>query len=168
MAIRRLAGLLVASLLTGTAWADRSSSLRENARSLPDVRAEDVDPAVDAALAEETDRVPAELLIAIAWGESRLRPDVRTGHVCGIMQVNPTDLGLPRSRCRAWELDRRLAFRAGVSEIEMMLRDRRVRGNIRRALLYRACGNRAFDGTCAKTKWPGWVLRRAERLSYGS
>jgi hypothetical protein len=45
-----------------------------------------------------------------------------------------------------------------------MLADRRVRGDLRLALLYRACGNRAFDGTCRKRAWPGWVLRRAAAL----
>lgn len=142
----------------------RAAQIRANAHDLHDVDSALVDPAVDAALATETLAVPAELLLSIAWSESRFRPDQRTGVVCGALQVNPTDIGEPRGNCAHWASDTRLGFAAGVRELEIMLGDRRVHGNLRLALLYRACGNVAFDGTCTKTKWPQWVLARADMI----
>lgn len=142
----------------------RTAKIRANAHDLPDVQPELVDPAVDAALATETPAIPSELLLSIAWGESRFRPDQRTGVVCGALQVNPADIGEPRENCARWSNNTRLGFAAGVRELEMMLADRRVHGNLRLALLYRACGNAAFDGTCAKGRWPEWVLVRAAMI----
>lgn len=157
--------LIASTLLLGSASADdRLDNLRHNARLLPDVRLTDVEAAVEAAISVETPDLPASLLVSIMWGESRFVPDVRTGRVCGVMQVNPSDIGRPRSDCTRWKHDIRAAAAAGVKELQMMLGDRRVSGNLRKALLYRACGNSAFDGTCKKGRWPGWVLRRATKL----
>jgi hypothetical protein len=135
--------------------------------ALGDVREDHVRPAVRAAERHGTPRISPELLVSIMWGESRFRPDQRTGRVCGVMQVGPADINRPHSDCVIWARDVDAAVAAGVLELEMLLADRRVHGDIRLALLYRACGNSAFDGTCRKTGWPGWVLRRAERLKEG-
>jgi len=123
------------------------------------------DAAFEAAVAVETDRIKASLLLAIAWGESRFDPAEVTGRVCGIMQVNPVDIGYTHAACAAWKFDVRSGFLAGVDELETMLADPRVNGNIRKALLYRACGEAAFHGSqCRKQQWPGWVLHRAALL----
>jgi hypothetical protein len=161
--------ILIIALASTTARADaRADRLRANARDLPDVRAELVDDAVDAALATETRAVSAELLLSIAWSESRLEPGQRTGIVCGALQVNPTDIGEPRASCRLWAAYTYFGFAAGVRELEVMLAEARVHGDLRLALLYRACGNHAFDGTCAKIQWPRWVLERARALRRAS
>lgn len=156
--------LMIAILLSLFLGNTRATTIRANAHDLPDVRVELVDAAVDAALEVETPTVPAETLLAIAWGESRMEPGQRTGVVCGAMQVNPIDLDLPRAACDVWARDTHQGFAAGARELAIMLADHRVHGDIRKALLYRACGNAAFDGTCAKTAWPAWVLARARAL----
>jgi hypothetical protein len=133
-----------------TAW-----QLHCRANALPDVdHPAMVDPFVDAALAEQTPRVPAALIVALGWGESRFDPAAQPA--CGAMQVYPNDLDEPWSRCAEWRKDLVAGVRAGVREIEVMLADRRVGGNMKMALLYRACGNKAFDGTCASAKY-AWV-----------
>lgn len=153
------------SLLLSTASADsRSDRMRQVNRNLPDVREGLADQAFDAAIEVETDRLPASLLLSIAWGESRFDPTEVTGRVCGIMQVNPVDIGYTHTACDAWRISVRSGFLAGIEELEMMLADRRVHGDLRKALLYRACGFRAFDGTCKKGAWPEWVLKRAQIL----
>jgi len=156
-----LATLLISSI---AAAEDRHSQLRRNALALPDTKADQVRPAVEAAIRHETPQIPAELLISIMWGESRFVPTVRNGVVCGIMQVGPHDIKQPRSVCLIWDRDVDAAVAAGVVEMKMLLKDKRVNGSIYRALLYRACGNSAFDGTCRKGGWPGWVLERASKL----
>lgn len=135
--------------------------LHEAARGLPDVGSPDLaDQFVDAALELQTPRVPASLLVALAWGESRFDSTARPA--CGAMQVYPRDLGESQASCAEWRQDLRAGVRAGVREIETMLADKRVRGDMRRALLYRACGNRAFDGTCAAKKY-AWVTAAMAR-----
>ncbi len=137
----------------------RAAGLRQAIVSLPDVRPDVVEPAVQGALLAETDRVPAELIIAISWGETRLIATTVTGSACGPM----SSIRRNRRQCNA-VLNYTDGYRAGVEELESHLRDRRIRGNIRLALLYFACGNSAFDGTCKKKQWPGWVLRRAQYI----
>ena len=132
----------------------RATRLYDAAVELPDTDATLVRPMVDAAIAEETPRAPAALLVAAAWGESRF--DQRAQPLCGVLQVSPVDIGRPMSDCAAWRGDLQLAVRAGVTEIETMMADARVAGDLRRMLLYRACGNKAFDGTCAAAKY-AWV-----------
>jgi hypothetical protein len=121
----------------------------------------DVDPAraravVAAAWRHATPAVPAALIVVLAWGESRF--DGRARPACGPMQVYPRDLGLTgeaaRDACRAWARDADAGVRAGVREIEIMLADARVHGDLRQALAYRACGNAAFvEGACHKLAW---------------
>lgn len=141
--------------------------LREGAHELlPDVDAPDrIDHFVEAALTAQTSRVPAALLVALAWGESRFDSAARPA--CGVMQVYPRYLDEPASACDEWRRDLRAGVRAGVREIELMLDDKRVHGNMRRALLYRACGNSAFDGSCSKAKrsWVTAALARWRALS---
>jgi hypothetical protein len=147
----------------------RAAALHRAARQLPDVRNPAlVDHFVDVAIAEETPRVPAELIVAIAWGESRFESSSQPG--CGTMQVFPRDIGAPRSACRLWRRDLRAGVQAGVEEIEQKLDDRRVRGNMYLALLYRSCGNSAFDGTCsaAKHAWVRAAIWRWKRLDGGT
>lgn len=144
---------------------ERGDRLMRNALSLPDVREEHVRPAVLAALQVETPRIPAELLVSIAWGESRFVPTVVSAvGACGPLQVVPYTVGEKASVCRTWASDSVEAFRAGVKELRIMLADRRTNGSIRSVLLYRACGNAAFKGTCHATGWPGWVLARSTKL----
>jgi hypothetical protein len=154
-------------MLPARAGADeRTARVAENASLLPDVRPDRLHAAVDAAFSTETPSIPAELLLSIAWLESRMEPATAVGRVCGVMQVDPYTIGQPRSICALWARDVRAAFAAGVLELEIMLRDRRVMGDMRLALLYRACGNSAFDGSCRKTRYPGIVLRRAGWLRW--
>ena len=126
---------------------------------LEDIREDLIVDAVDAALAEETAHVDASLMLAIAWGESRLDPLVKTGRVCGSMQTVAESAG----QCK--DLSSHVkSYRSGARELETLLKDRRVHGSIRRALLYYACGNSAFTGRCPKSSWPAWVLSRANTL----
>lgn len=143
----------------------RSDRLEARVKGLGDVRPELVGPAVHAAMLAETEWVSAELLLSIAWAETRLEPGNRTGRTCGPLSVSPSDIGEPRSRCGLWATDVDAAYAAGVREMHMLLADRRVHGDLRRALLYRACGNAGFNGTCHKGLYPAITLRRAERLS---
>lgn len=143
----------------------RRAALRRVARSLPDCDPQEAQAVADAALEEETVRVPAELILSVAWGESRFKPHERTGIVCGVMQVAPVYMGLPYEKtCRLWERDVTSAVFSGVLELEEDLDDPRVNGDIRRALMYRACGNSYFSGTCQKTGAADWILRRARRI----
>lgn len=141
----------------------RAASLFELTIQLPDVQAMKALGAVDGAVRAETPSLPAELLIAVAWGESRFETRTLTGRCCGPMQTMARSSG----DCRRWS-DPVEGFKAGVAELDAWAHDRRVAGNVRRMLLAQACGNAAFDGTCSKTAWPGWVLRRANRLGYRS
>jgi hypothetical protein len=126
---------------------------------LPDTRPELALITTLAALSAESDRFPAELLIAIAWGESRLEPTTKTGRACGPMQtiaVKPGD-------CERWATPL-YGYQAGVDELTEWSNDKRTRGDLELVLLAYACGSSAFNGTCKKTSWPGWVLKRARRL----
>ena len=154
--LRLLAPMLSAIRLWGAAVA------------MPDTRPVAATEFAIAAELEQTPRVPAELLVALGWPESRFEATVRTGVCCGAMQVNPLDLGEPwESSCAAWTSSTRAGVRAGVREIEMMLAEPRVHGDLRIALLYRACGGTAFTGTCSAAKrwWVESVLTRFFELA---
>jgi hypothetical protein len=111
----------------------------------------------------ETECAPAELLLALAWGESRFESDAAPA--CGVMQVYPSDLGLAPAACQAWRSSALEGFRAGVLELETEFADSRVRGDLRAALLYRACGNAAFvAGACGKHGWVDAALTRYRTL----
>jgi len=137
-----------------------NARLHEVARGLPDVEPEKADRFVDAAIAKQTSQVPASLLVALGWGESRF--DEQAQPACGVMQVYPQDLDESPATCVHWRTNVAAGMEAGVREIEMMLADNRVRGDLQKALLYRACGNRAFDGTCDAKKYT-WVTAAIAR-----
>ncbi len=136
------------------------ANLRSQAHKLPDVDAKQLDDFIDAAAQEETKKVPAALLTSLAWAESRFKPDATPA--CGVMQVYPHDIDRPQSDCDVWRKDVRAGVHAGVVEIEMLLADRRVNGDMFRALMYRACGNVFFDGTCdvKKERWVNAAIAR--------
>jgi hypothetical protein len=148
--------LALVTSLRGTAHrAHDAWMLHATARQMPDVEhPELVDTLVDAAIHLQTPRVPASLIVALSWAEARFDPAAKPA--CGVMQVYPKDLDEPQSACALWRNDLWTGVAAGVREIEVMLADKRVHGNLRKALLYRACGNSAFDGTCEDKKYV-WV-----------
>lgn len=169
---------MIVLVILSMAWSsltDGMRSSRVDALAAHVAQLGDIAPGVDmrehvaAAIIAETPRVSAELLLSIAWSESRFDPSVHTSRVCGPLQVNPTDLGRSHdAACEAWSVDLIEAYAAGADEIETMLHDPRVHGSLTRALAYRACGNAAFvaDSACvrAKKSWPAWVLYRARKL----
>lgn len=158
----RAALLLLLACASASAETRRDRLVRGCA-ALGDSSGEDVERAVDAALIAETDHFSAELLLSISWGESRFVASTITGRACGVMQV----VASTRVVCRELASDARLGMIAGVLEMEdERVEDRRTRGDVRLVLLAKACGNSAFDGTCRKTAWPEWVIRRAEQLGY--
>ncbi len=142
---------------------ERSDTLLRNTLALADVNSAEAVAAVEAALLSETDKVSAELLVSLSWAESRFKLVVYSDKSCGALQVNPQDIGRPRSDCKVWDKNLLAAFQAGVKEIEMLLADRRVHGNMALALRYRACGNSAFvSGGCRWT--PTKIFARAKAL----
>lgn len=151
------------SLLFGLNFLDgesleRALRLFHRASELPDVRAELVAPTVAAALTAETPEFPAELLVAIAWGESRFEPGAHTGRACGPMQT------IARAGdCERWR-DPFKGFQAGVVELTTWSHDPHTHGDLRLVLGGYSCGYAAFNGTCRKARWPGWVLTRARKL----
>jgi hypothetical protein len=170
--LRRLV-MALSLLLPGVpARADeRADRLRESVIRLGDVRPELVDDAVEAALMWETEDWSAEFLLALAYQESRLEPDLNAGQrhglACGALQVSPRDLiendavcggrrlwsrgcaAMAHDQCHMWSQDTRLAFGAAVRELDEWLGKA---GNRRdTALIGRACGH--FRG-CGKA----WFL----------
>lgn len=143
-------------LTAGPAAADiRSAGIRRAVHELGDARPEEMDSAIDAALElEDTAGITgldAPLLLAIAWAESRF--DSHAGPLCGVMQVSPRDMDEPRSSCQVWRRDVRAGIAVGIREIRKILREiPRVRGDLGRALEYRACGGKAFTRGCSRAK----------------
>jgi hypothetical protein len=168
--------VLLALHLGAAASPDQSGAAphRENTVALlfraldqPDIQAADVVLAWIAADLEATPRVDVPLLMALMWPESRYQPTA--GPACGVMQVYPHDIGQDdASSCTLWRHDVRAGVRAGVIEIEMLLADHRVH-SLREALLYRACGNKAFvPGACARGAWVEQVFVRRAYLAGNS
>jgi len=152
-------------LLSSGAEADpRADRLRTGLRRMGDVRPELIDDAVTAALGVETQRVSAELLLSLAWWESRLEPDLRTGRVCGALQVRPEDVGESNHRdaCHRWSQDTWLGFQAGADELEAWLRH--SRGDMARALRGRACGWSGLRHGCGKRWWVDRVRNTTRML----
>jgi hypothetical protein len=139
-----------------------------------------------AALAASTDRVGPELLLAIAFVESRFDVTAtsrvegkqrRTGHYAST--TPPSNLNTRRSmycgplqtfasswnECMA-QRDPHVAYAAAVDELERWLRDRRVRGDITRALAGHGCGNYGVaTGKC--NLYPQRVLWQERRFEMG-
>lgn len=136
-----------------------------------------------AAAAAETPEVSAELLLAMAYVESRFDPtwvsrvegDKRrharhpstkppkdwkrgTSLFCGPLQTR----ALTWAAClRQRQLD--VAYPKAVAELSAWLRDRRVRGDLTRALAGYGCGNHGVTtGKC--NRYPRRVLWQAKRL----
>lgn len=127
------------------------------------------DDAVAAALGTEGPGVEgpgadAELLLALAWYESHFDPAVRTGHVCGALQVVPEDVGERdhADACRRWSQDAWQGFEAGAREVRLWLRY--ARGDLLVALRGRACGWSGLTRSCGKDDWVRRVLGLAARL----
>lgn len=135
----------------------RAIRLTRDAQRLPDVVPEDAAVAVEAALIVESRTVPAELLVAIAWGESRFIPSTVTGRACGLLQV----VASAPASCSALQIPI-VGMLVGRLELEQWLA--LAHGDLHLALLGNACGMSALRGTCTKTAWPNWVLGRARWL----
>jgi len=142
---------------------------------------------VVAAYEVATEQVSPELLLAIAFVESRFDPtatsrvegrvrrtgsypstrppaglDTRASLYCGPLQTFAASWG----QCLAAR-DLRVAYAAGVAEIQRWLGDRRVRGNVSRALAGHGCGNFGVtSGSC--NGYPGRVLGMEQRFQVGS
>ena len=139
--------------------------LNSQAQQLPDTKPDEVAAFVSVAVFEETPRVSAELLVALAWGESRFKQDVGPG--CGVLQVFPKYLKNRAWTCKVLQTDLTLAVRSAVVALEEMLDDKRVRGDLHKALMYRACGNVYFKGTCSdhKARWVRAAEARARKMT---
>ncbi len=147
----------LSSNATSESIEDRATRLVQNARSLPDVATSDAEAAARAALLVETDDISAELLVSVAWGESRFQSGTVTGRACGLVQT----IGRDARSCRLMQIPI-VGMLAGVVELRLWLHA--AHGDVRLALAGYACGWSAFDGSCTKQAWPGWVLRRARAL----
>jgi hypothetical protein len=139
-----------------------------------------------AATAAATEQVSAELLIAVAFVESRFDPHwvSRVENGKRVYSKHPaltppkrltkgTSLycGALQTRALSWEeclaqRDVRLAYLKGAAELASWLRDRRVRGDVTRALAGYGCGNNGVrTGKC--NRYPGRVLWQARRFGGG-
>lgn len=157
------AALRVVDSIYDGQFTDDAAALLIRALDQSDVQPLNVALAWAAAELEATPRVDAALLVSLMWAESRYEPGAQPA--CGVMQVYPHDIYLPdASSCALWRHDVRAGVHAGVTEIEMLLADHRVH-SLRQALLYRACGNRAFTGECAMGRWVDQALARREFLA---
>src|SRR5512138_1983810 len=150
---------------------------------VPSLTVEEAYRHASAARAASTQHLRPELLLAIAWVESRYDPtatsriergvrvtgryastnppaalDRRFPLYCGPLQTFATTW----SGCLAMR-DLETGYTAGVREIEQWLRDIRVRGDIVRALSGHACGNLGLvSGQCSN--YPARVHWIEERL----
>jgi hypothetical protein len=135
-----------------------------------------------AAVDASTEHVQPELLLAIAFVESRFDVTAtsrvegkhrRTGHYAGI--TPPSNLNARQSMycgplqtfAGSWSdcislRDPHVAYAAGADELEHWLRDKRVRGDVTRALAGHGCGNHGVNtGKC--NFYPQrvlWIQRR--------
>lgn len=143
---------------------DRAERLRAGVLALGDVRSELIDDAVTAAIGVEAPAVPAELLLSLAWWESRLEPGLRNGRVCGALQVKPEDVGERsfRDACHRWAQDTWLGFQAGADELHTWLRH--AHGDMTIALRGRACGWTGLTQECGKKWWVDRVRQTAHKL----
>jgi hypothetical protein len=136
-----------------------------------------------AAVAAETDQVPAELLLGIAFVESRFDPTAVSrveGHTrkTGSYPATEAPAQLDRSAALfcgplqayagSWSAciglrNLSAGYAAGVDELQQWLRDPRVRGSTVRALAGHACGNFGVTtGRCSH--YPERVLDMTRRL----
>lgn len=139
---------------------------------------------VHAAATAATDEVPAELLLAVAYVESRFDPTWvsrveshkrRTSRYRSTTPPKKLDrraflyCGPLQTRAATWDAclaqrDLLVAYRAGATELTSWLHDKRVRGDITRALAGYGCGNHGVrTGKC--NRYPNRVLYQASRFS---
>jgi hypothetical protein len=152
----------------------------------PWLDAQSVHAHVEAAEAAATDQISSELLLGIAFVESRYdvtavsrveRHTRKTGRYpsttapaaldrraslfCGPLQTYASSW----SRCMDMR-NLKVAYAAGAAEIEHWLRDRRVRGSVTRALAGHGCGNQGvLTGIC--NGYPDRVLSMQRQLRVG-
>ena len=139
-----------------------------------------------AAVEASTAQVQPELLLAIAFVESRFDVTAtsrvegrkrRTGHYAGTTPPSHLNTKMSMycgplqtfagswSECMAMR-DPHVAYAAGADELETWLRDRRVRGDITRALAGHGCGNHGVvTGKC--NRYPQRVLWQERRFAAG-
>lgn len=140
---------------------------------------------VQAAHAAATDQVSAEILLAMAFIESRFET-ATVSRIEGDKRVHgrypstkpPTNLnkrgsifcGPLQTRVKDWDdclahrSDLSLAYRAGARELTNWLRDRHVNGDITRALAGYGCGYHGVrTGKC--NRYPNRVLWQARQFS---
>jgi hypothetical protein len=139
---------------------------------------------VQAAAAASTDEVPAEVLLAIAFVESRFDPhwvsrvEGRRRKYGRYLATTPPKrlnkskslyCGVLQTRASSWDAclaqrDLEVAYRAGAAELTSWLHDRRVRGDMSRALAGYGCGNHGVrTGKC--NRYQGRVLYQASRFA---
>lgn len=137
-----------------------------------------------AACEASTDQVEPELLLAVAFIESRFDPTAtsrvegasrKTGHYAGFAPPPALDphaslyCGALQTFAASWSeclslRDLPKAYAAAVSELETWLHDKRVRGDVTRALAGHGCGNYGVTtGRC--NAYPARVLRIEHRFS---
>jgi hypothetical protein len=138
-----------------------------------------------AAASASTERVSPELLLAIAFVESRYDPTATSRVVDGVRVTGRYPSTLPPARLTPYshlycgplqtfaptwtqclaQRDLAVGYGAGVRELEQWLRDIRVRGNVSRALAGHGCGNYGIQtGQC--NNYPERV-RWIERMLLG-
>jgi hypothetical protein len=136
-----------------------------------------------AAAQAATPEVSAELLLAMAFVESRFDPlgvSRVEGHKRRLGRYPSTEppkrwrkgtslyCGPLQTFAATWDdcmkqRDLEVAYATAVTELSNWLRDRRVRGDMTRALAGYGCGNRGVrSGKC--NRYPGRVLWQAKRL----
>ncbi|HEY0991530.1 MAG TPA: hypothetical protein VGD80_30965 [Kofleriaceae bacterium] len=141
---------------------------------------------VEAAEAASTDEITSELLLGIAFVESRFdttavsrvegatrktgrypsttppaQLDRRASLYCGPLQTYASSW----SACMGMR-DLKIAYAAAAAELAHWMSDRRVRGNVTRALAGHGCGNFGVrTGTC--NGYPRRVLTMQRQLRFG-
>jgi hypothetical protein len=151
----------------------------------PSIDAEAAFAHIHAASVAATDQVGAEVLLAMAFIESRFeshtlsrvegkrrvhgryasttppqRLNPKGSMYCGPLQTRAKDW----DDCLAHRNDLVLAYRAGARELTNWLRDRHVRGDLTRALLGYGCGYHGVKtGKC--NRYPNRVLWQARQFA---
>jgi hypothetical protein len=141
---------------------------------------------VEAAEAAATDQVPSELLLGVAFVESRYdvtavsRVEGRTRKTGRYPSNNPPArldrraslfCGPLQTYAASWSIcmgmrNLKVAYAAAAKELEHWMRDRRVRGSVTKALAGHGCGNFGVrTGTC--NGYPKRVLAMTRQLRFG-
>jgi hypothetical protein len=141
----------------------------------------------EAAVEAATPRVAPELLLAVAFVESRFdatatsRVEAGTRHTGSFPSLAPPARLDPRASlycgplqtyASSWlhclaERAPAVAYPAAVTELEQWLRDKRVRGSVRRALAGHGCGNSGL-ATGACNHYPERVLSIQRMFELGA